>query len=440
MNYAKLYDDKEYAREESNGRKWDLSRYSIDVLEQANYSYPSVYVSDWRQLTGYYINFVPQYYADQVTQDNAYELLKNDESVFHALNIYSLFAAGEDFKINCYNDVVRELVQRGLSHIYRFTHARKSLAYGSYLFGMGLQKKYWKKVKIRGFPGVWEVPYKICEVDRRRLRIEKDYNDLADGYWTIYDPRFDTYVKMKDRNEFPDYEVAVQDYVWSWWEQEEINPYYRGAGEVLYRMVHIRNKLMQYYPDLCEKWGQPIVIGLINTLRGSFDIDGEDGLKSHTARAQEMLDNWEKMRARNTFLLDKDGDRLEFKEHGGVGLNLLQELLNYCDKKIHQIILGAELVTESGGGGGSYALSQSHEGVMNSIVKFGRGNLESDYKNDLVMEFLHRNKFGIMAMGEDVPFENDIDIEFVVKREELKEQVLKEVTSESDAKKIVNTI
>jgi len=145
---------------------------------KARYQHASAYVSDLRNTIGYYFGWIPSEFADKVSEEQAYEILKDDEVIFSRLELLSLFAAGEYVDCAGSNSELCALLKRALGYIKDFTHSRKSLIFNGNLFGLSIQKKYWKKVVWPDYPDlVWEVPERLVEVDRRRLRIERSIKD-----------------------------------------------------------------------------------------------------------------------------------------------------------------------------------------------------------------------------------------------------------------------
>lgn len=413
-------------------------------IEPAVYQHVSAYVSTWRQITGYYLNYVPNEYADQVTADQSYEILQNDESIFHALDLLSLDASGDFLEVRCRDKTLEFILNTGLSHINDFTHSRKSLAYGSTLFGLGLQKKVWDTFELEEFPGVtFEFPIELKEVDRRRLRIERPSNDFGRErqYWTIYSQKYDQYVKIKSRAEFPQYECCLEDFVWCYWEFEETNPYFRGVGQVLFRLAYIRSKIVPYWAQIMENWGQPIVIAMVNSMKGAFDAAGLGaGFSDASSRIDKLIDKWEMMKARNMFVADKNGDQVTVHEHGNQGTNMILEFLDYADGKIQNILLGADLVSGAGSGRGSYALGEMHEGKFGLKSKYLSKRISSAYKNYLVYDMIYRNRSVLTSLGIKIPSKQELSVSTVSEKKQLKEDLIEKTISTADVKKAVETL
>lgn len=363
----------------------------------AQTQYISQYVTDLRQITGYYLPWIPETSHDV---EDFYDCIENDAAVKHAMHLLSLMVAGEYFEVSGPDKMWNQIAVKAFRHIIRFTHSRKSMISKSVLYGLAIQKKEWKKVTWDEFPGMsWEVPTRIKEVDRRRVRIERGFEDKNDLCYTIWCPKTDQYMKLEDRNINPVALNAVQDYLWVMHEFEEMSPYGRGIGEVLYPLIYIKRQVVQYWADLAEHWGQPMLVATIQAARAAVDaaLKGGTGVKN----ASDIMDNWldmlEKMRARHV-AVKPDYDKLDIHEAGSTGQNILKELIDYIDKKIELLILGAELTTMAPSVG-SYALGQLHKGATQSIVSYNRSNIEEVFERDLLYDFYLRNRYNFLALG-----------------------------------------
>jgi hypothetical protein len=364
----------------------------------AQIQYISEYVGDLRGIIGYYLNWVPEYYH---SVEDFYKYLENDLAIQHAINLRSLKAAGKEWEIECDNEVLKKILTDILSHIKRFTHARKSMVEKAALYGLSVQKKYYKSVKLDDFGDVvWQVPYRLKEVDRRRMRIEKGSGtSSAEQWWTIWDPKFDQYVILEDRAYEPDAYLALQDFVFMWHTEEESSPYYKGLGEVVYGAAYLKRQVVQYWAALCEHFGRPIAIAQIKTIKAAFDAATKLGSGSHNATT--VINNYieliEKMRARHAAVIP-DHDRLEFREAGSIGNNILREFLEYWDSQIQLYILGSELPTRTDGIG-SYALGEVQAEQLNDIIAYDRGNIEETITEDLLYDIYVRNKYNFLLHG-----------------------------------------
>lgn len=371
----------------------------------------SSYVANLRSKTGYYIGYIPNEYADQVEADNFYEVLRKDSEVYRTLHLLSIMAAGEKVLIEAEDENLKAWTKHSISHIEDFIHARKSLIEKSVLFGLGVQRKYYKEIDIGNNTRI-QVVHRLQEVDRRRLRLERDSEDKNKIYWTIWHPTYDNYVILEDRsvNPMAPDGCAMQDYVWYVQMHEEMSPYYEGFGEVLYTFCYIKSKTLQYWGDLAESWSKPFITASIDLAKAAVSAPLGDGYATAKQRVENILSAIEKSRARHCLVTDV-GDQVSFNEHGSTGSNILRELLEYCDKQIELLILGAELTTSTSSSG-SYALGSVHKEATDSIVIYNRFRLAEVLNRDLVKDFFIRNASSLHNYGLKIPDDNEIKLRF----------------------------
>ena len=335
-------------------------------VQYAVYQHISSYVTNLRDVSGYYKGYVGDHDVDTPTADNAYHLIEEDLEVAHCLDVMSLGAAADTFEIGGKNRELNYIVRKALSYISDFLHSRKQLIYDARLKGLGLQRKRWKKLSWREYPGIlWDVPYRLEEVDRDQLRIERNPKDRTDAYWTIWEPAYDGYIRIIDRAQNPNYEgPQVQDFVWFFWETEPTFPMYRGGGQVLYKLVYIKDKLLNLWSTLCEKYSHPFVVALIDTMRSALAAtDIGAGFVSADERMVKLLEKIDAMVAGNSLVLDKNADDVRFHDMKLTGSNVIEDYVKYIDKKINNFVVGASLSTGEGEGKGSYAMQSGHRAV-----------------------------------------------------------------------------
>ena len=390
----------------------------------ANFQFVSNYIGELRSRTGYYIGYVPESYADSVTDDSYYQCLMNDDAVNHAMNILSLQAAGEEIKIYHKNPVVAIILKRCIGHIQDYAHARKSLLEKGVLFGLGVQRKYYKDVKLTGLKGTWNLPYRIQEVDRRRLRIEREVGKPTESYWTLWVPLYDQYIILEDRSKVKNIEegAGVQDYCWYISQWEELSPYFRGVGEVIYPLAYMKKKLLQYYGDLCESWATPFLTVILNTMKGAITSNMGGGFTTLADRVSTVITAMENAKSRHIAVLD-EGDKLEYHEHGSTGQNLIQAFVDYIDKRIVLQLLGTELTTGASSHG-SYAQADVHRGMGETVIAYRRHRLEEFNKIDILQDIIIRNSGNFVAMNLPTPNIADIEFTFESRKEKMREDAM----------------
>lgn len=401
------------------------------IYKEARYQIIPQYVSELRSKIGYYMGWIPNEFADQVTADNAYDLLKNDISIGHALHLHACMAGGEKFTITA-DDPYKFILGKMLKRIPDLMHARKSLIENGMLFGLGIQRKNYEKFKMREYPGItWIGISSIEEVDRRRLRLERPENvngiqDKTQLYWTIWNPKIDKYIILEDRSDNPNAPDGggIQDYIWYFHEREEMSPYFRGLGQVLYVMAHVRRFCLQYWGDLCESWSKPFLTMFTSVTKGTLNALLGGDIKTATEKATILLDMMEGIRSRHCAVLD-EGDKFEIKEHGTTGNNIIQDLLKYCDEKIQLFLLGAELTTGTGNGVGSYALGNVHRQQTETLIMYSRSRLQEILIRDVIFDLLYRNRMNLYRLGLYAPELGDVEFELYIEMEKQKQAALK---------------
>lgn len=401
------------------------------IYKPARYQIIPAYIGALRSKTGYYLGYVPNEYADQVTADNAYDMLKNDISINHPLHIHACMAGGEQWEIEA-KIPYKFILEKMLARIFDFVHARKSLIENGMLFGLGVQRKYYDKFKISECPGIeWIGISSIKEVDRRRLRLERNEDSGQFGvyrnemYWTIWSPMGDQYICLEDRHDNPAASDGggLQDYIWYYHEQEEQSPYFRGLGQVLYPYAYIHKCGLQYWADLCESWSKPFIAIFTDLTKGTINALLSGDIKTAEEKARILLETCEGIRARHTAVLDK-GDTFEVKEHGSTGNNIIKDLMDYCDDKIKLLFLGAELTTGTGSGVGSYALGNVHRQQTETLIMYSRSRLQEVLLRDIIYDLLYRNRINFYRLGFAAPEIGDIKFRIYTEAEEQKKEAI----------------
>ena len=415
---------------------------SPNAPQLANYQFYSNYVIDLKNVTGYYRSFVSDRDIDTPTADNAWPLIEDDAEVAHAMDVMSLISAAEDFVIVGKYPEINDIVYKALRYNSDFLHSRKQLIYNAYLKGLGIQKKQWRTVTWRDYPGMtWKVISRTEEVSRGQLRIERDA-ETHDSYWTIWSEHYDAYLKMIDRAVNPLYEgPQVQDFVWFFWETEPTYPMYRGGGQIVYKLVYIKNNLLNLWGTLCEKYSHPFVTALIDTARSALAA-GElgTGFVSAIDRINTLIEKIQAMVSGETLVLDREADDVRFHHLNPGSLNVIAEYVEYIDKKISQYFIGAALTTKGGEGPGSYAMQEGHRSITDRKTHYLRDRAQERYRDDYIFDFLWQNRGNLFRLGLPFPEIDEIRIEFLSKSEVIKEKVLLESDSEGKRDKIAAEI
>lgn len=394
-------------------------------LRLARMQFQPKVVRDMLALGGWYIGYIPDAYADKAGYDNAYNLIRTDLTVGHGLNTVSLQAVGEYVKVTSKDKKLQLILQSVFDNIKNFSYARKSLITNMLLFGLALQRKYYEEVEFDGFEGKFITIKKLQEVSRQRLRIERDNTDRYKLYWTLFSPKHEAYIILEDRAYSRNIQegFAIQDYMWLFNDYDEEYPYFYGISPSLYPYVYAKSLVMQYWRELCEFCGGPIIAGMIDLNKASYNYEATEGMPTAASRQEALLKKLEDMRARKVIVL-ANSDAVKMLETGSIGNNILKEFVTYVDEKILLYIIGAELTTKASHVG-SFALGEIHKEQTINTSRYLRERLIESIQTDIVTDFLWLNRFALIANGIKFPFEK-VEIEISSEREEIKTEALKE--------------
>lgn len=414
-------------------------------VELAKWQYYDAYITDLRQATGYYTGYTPRYLSSLVSADYNHELLRTDDLVQQSLELLAIQIAGSKHRVTVENNPqMEELMNYAMDFLPRFSKHRQEQIANMVLYGMGVQKMHWEKKVIGGVPGVWWVPSCISEIDPRRIAIEGAPGKIK-PYFTIWEPEHDAFVKILDRAKYPQYEHCAQNYIWSFYNQDELSAGYgRSMGEILYRLVYMRNELLKIWPRVAEKFGRPLPVVHYDFKgrSGVFNDDtGLEGIVPAAAEIRALCNNIRKQMADDVLVVDADlVQKIEWQEFGAVSVDLIEKQINYIDQRITQVILTNEASTNMGDKG-SYAQTNVLVGVANTRIVNYRQGIEEDYRRDLLYSgFVYKNRFELTKWGIPIPTLNEIKLEFYTDSEEMKKEVMGTLTTDSEAKKMVDSV
>lgn len=412
-------------------------------FEKARWQYYDNYINDLRQAVGYYTGYAPRYLSSLVAADYNHELLRTDDVVQQSLELYSIQIAGSKHAVDVPGkQQTQDLLTACLDFLPRFSKHRQEQVSNMTLYGMGVQKIHWEQKIINGFVGKWWVPVMLSEIDPRRVAIEGSPGK-GRPYFTIWEPEHDAFIKILDRSKYPNYEYVTQNYVWSFYNQDELSAGYgRGMGEVLYRLVYMRNELLKIWPRVAEKFGRPLPVVFYDFKNNSgvFADDGSglEGVVATQTEIQNLTQQIRKQIQDDVLVLDyhlvKD---LKWQEFGNVATDIVERQIAYVDQRIKQVILMNEAST-SLGDKGSYAQSTVLMGVANTRMLNYRQGIEEDYRRDLLYSgFIYKNRFQFLQNDIQIPTLNEVKLRFYTDSENLRQEILSDLTSESEAKKMV---
>lgn len=390
------------------------------------------YIQSLRDRNSIYIDYVPTEYADKATFENNTNLVAKDISVYSGLNTMALQTAGDLIQVTCKNKDLENILQYQLRLIKGFTRGRKSLIHNGLLYGLSLQMKKYREKVIPGTGLSWECIDSLQEVDRRRLRIEKNANTNYELYWTIWSPKHDAYIILENKNINPraSDEFSTQGYIWFIFEYDEESPYFYGLINIVYDLIVIRNDILQYWHALCEFWGEPTILAFLDETKAAIDNPIGSAHITIAERKAALIKAIQNMKKSKILVVDK-GEQIKYAEHGSTGTNVLKEFIEYIDNKIQLLFLGAELTTKSGKSG-SYALGAIHKEMTTGQIDYNRTLLCDTLKRDIIQDLIVRNQIQYKILGIDVDLD-EIDLHITSAREEFKKDLAEQGIIETKA-------
>lgn len=327
---------------------------------------------------------------------DVWEKLRRDATITQSVDTRLHLVAGRNWHLEPFGDEegdrkVASMIKDILGHIRNFTEARYELAQAifrarSYAYIEG-------KPEIRTFgdgkPRTWWVPYRLRDVDRRRIRYRPEHEFDKEGnetvkviqeMWSVirmqYEPfdKAEQFVKIVYRNE------------------EARLGYGRGLMDSMYFYWWMKAIVWREGLQGLERWSQGILIGKIDSYR-----EGSTAKANETIR-DEMYESLHDMRSRHVIVVGKE-DEIEVKEGGLAGHQMVMDFIRYMDEKLIALILGSTIPFGGGSGGGSYARAKVEESTTNSLIQFDRDKLDESITDDLVGLIWKLNYKNFVDMG-----------------------------------------
>jgi hypothetical protein len=359
-----------------------------------------------------------------LADSDLYEEVRQDPVVTHALEYLALLVAGTEWEVlpapgDPKSERLVPFIKGALDHIHDFVWVRKYLT-DAVLMGMAVGKKTRsgphkaRRIGSDVVPRHWTLVDSVEPIDKRRLEIERmwEYEETNDPtmstigdpihYWKLYDPYNLNWTIIEDRAVMPQARMAHQDFVWHFSENREDRVGYgRGVLEVLYTCIRIKSHLTQYRAAYCEKHAMPWLIAKIDVMkRVSASGLASGDIKTVTGVISEFLDVLTQMQGRHVAVADKSDD-IQVIEPTGSGNTHIADFIDYLDRVMTQLILGATLNTQQqvGAASSSYAQSRTHEASTDAVVNYHRTRLEETLRDDIVQGFINDNYSIFAAMG-----------------------------------------
>jgi hypothetical protein len=141
-----------------------------------------------------------------------------------------------------------------------------------------------------------------------------------------------------------------------------------------------------------ERWAQGLTVAKVKGSRL-----GSPG-KNNDAQRRKWLATLEKMRARNSLVME-EGDDVSVIFPSGTGGQIVMDMLHYIDDITRARINGSVLPLGGGQEVGSNARSETEQDESDMMVRFDRKQLDECWTRDLVGAFWRNNRALLYACG-----------------------------------------
>lgn len=161
------------------------------------------------------------------------------------------------------------------------------------------------------------------------------------------------------------------------------NPYGESDLRQAYRAWWCKDQLMRFWSLYLERFGAPVT-------RGTYKRGAP------VASQAALLATINKLRSQSGFVLPDD-QTVEFLETIRQGDTGFQRAVEYHDSQIARAILNQTMVTDSGGGVGSFALAKVHLDVLRMSLLGLKRDVEESVVRDQLLRPMVRFNFGVDA-------------------------------------------
>jgi len=190
--------------------------------------------------------------------------------------------------------------------------------------------------------------------DESGERKEKD-----EWFWSIYDYGVDAPLLVEEQQEEW---YCIMLYHNSW----NSLGFGDGLQDALYYPFYAKTRIEESLLKHVDRYGSPMIIAKVDGADMSGQIGGI-GLDSPEERAADLIAVFEKMRAFNIAVVNKNDD-IQLTPSRGEDARGLVMLMDYYDKVMVELILGSGKPTGEGDEGGSYNLAAVQYQVMDDML------------------------------------------------------------------------
>lgn len=316
--------------------------------------------------------------------------IQRDPVAAHAIRFRKHLVAGTDWTVNPATDsdedkAAAEVSHEAMSLIQGFTDARINQADAifrgsSYSFVSGSRKL----LSLGGGPERWWwVPERLIQVDRRRFRLVRDWQNrcLKWQFWSVEGRAWQDLDNPEwfCRSVFSDTEDTLG--------------YGRGLLDTLYYFQAGKARVLRDAMRCSERFGSGFIKVAIDNARGADGrpaaAKGRDGDSVATAWRRTL-----KKQAAEDFLCHDKRDEVEIVQGFGEGFGLLKSLIDYYDASQVMTVLGA-VVNTMKPEGGSFALAAEQANSTETLVQADRKRMSDDITRDVLGLFWRLNRFNL---------------------------------------------
>lgn len=332
---------------------------------------------------------------------DSYAKMFLDADIAHLKQIRKHMVAGSRWQIEAASahdvdvkaaTICQRIIELGLGQ--RFVEARFNLAEGVFRGSSYARMNgtlHWTSNLDEKNPKmpvqIW-MPTELVDVDRRRF--DKVMHHVDRGLPT---ERYEAEWRMFDEvhNDWRQWEHPEW-YVKHIYNADEASlGYGQGLVDAMYFYWRAKEILLKSGLQGAERWALGFMVASVDNARSASSG------KTNQAIVNSFISELTKQRSQHFFVKDKL-DELEVLPGPGQGWEIVKFMLEYCDSKLRQLCLGANLPT-SATKGGSYALGEIQQNTTDVLVKYDRRLLAETLTRDLVTFVWNVNRSVFINMG-----------------------------------------
>lgn len=355
------------------------------------------------------------------------EILRRDNNIVRPWRVAPNYHASYSKASKQTLDQTKELAaicHEGLSHCTNIDEARALLC-EDFFTGRKYGMILWEPVycSLDGTPKMlWWLPYKIKDVDRRRIHwvpdwvwekpdgtvvsagTQRDYMDGSRPHSTMVHPK-GGYFRMKglhlemfDTDSYrwlriePDQRRNLIESIY--FDEEDRVGHGRGALEALCFSHYFLTGTIKKIMEGIDRYANGILIGRLDSLRnastGKTNADMVNAMKTVMANFRS-----------EHFLLLGDGDDVELKETSGAGFQISIEMKRDIIHGVARLCNGSIRGSGHSDGTGAKAAASEEGDTSEAYYQNDRNRLDHVMDRDLLGSFLYHNQDNFAALGLD---------------------------------------